>query len=1053
VPASVLLAVSYQETLWDSHQGQPSSTGNYNVMGLTQVEASEIVPATKAQKEADLDAFGDGQKHPAYSAKLLADVDTVNTAVPALHTLDAAAALVKQPASALRSSMQQSVRGGAALLASYERTLHGSLPSDPGAWFAAIAEYDQASDTGTATQFADRVYATIQSGASRTTADGQLVTLTASPSVVPQVPQSRTLAAALTPTPATSTPAPPAASPSADATSPSASATSSAPASSAASAAKPRDLAVAAATPATSTACPQVPSALAGSCTFVAANANNFDQANRPVDGDAIRYIVIHDTEASAASTINSFEDPSAGVAAHYVIAANGAVTQMVPTQDTGIHADNKTVNMHSIGIEHEGYALENGSWFSEQEYESSAELVQYLAKTYSIPLDRDHILGHDDVPYAFDSAATVTTQHVDPGTYWDWGYYLGLLGAPISGDGQAIVGGTVTIAPPYNDSYEPTVTGCVSYTATCSARPANFVYLRTGPSTSDPLIGDSVLSSNQMGSASTNGGDVSDKADYGQTFVVAALSGSWTAIWYGGKEAWFYNPGGAYAFANSNPGQTLVTPVGSAPVQVYGRAYPETSAYPASQSALAATAVQQVNYDLLPYTIPAGQAYTTDGEVISGDYYNYNGSYNASDSTCANTADQCEIIDKSTAGQYYQIRYDHRIGYVLASQVQTITAAAPPVGTYNPISPTRILDTRYGTGTAKAPVKAGKSISVQVEGQHGLPATGVTAVVLNVTATDATATSYVSVYPDGQSVPGVSNLNFTKNETIPNLVVVPVGADGKVDLYNSAGSVALFADMSGYYTSNGSGSKLVPVGPTRILDTRYGTGAPKAQVGAGQRISLQVEGQPGVPATGVTAVVLNVTATRGTATSFVSVFPDGQTGPVSASNLNFTKGETIPNLVIVPVAADGKVDLYNSAGSVDLFADMSGYFTANGSGSGYHTVGPVRVMDTRNGTGVRKGVVGPGGKLVLQLGAGNGVPLKATAAVLNVTVTDATATSLLTVYPDGQSLPGVSNLNFSKGETIPNLVVVPVIDGKVDFTNALGNVQVFADLMGYYTQ
>ena len=930
VPASVLLAVSYQETLWDSHQGQPSSTGNYNVMGLTQVEASEIVPATKAQKEADLDAFGDGQKHPAYSAKLLADVDTVNTAVPALHTLDAAAALVKQPASALRSSMQQSVRGGAALLASYERTLHGSLPSDPGAWFAAIAEYDQASDTGTATQFADRVYATIQSGASRTTADGQLVTLTASPSVVPQ---SRTLAAALTPTPATSTPAPPAASSatsSAPATSPSASATSSASssASSAASAAKPRDLAVAAATPATSTACPQVPSALAGSCTFVAANANNFDQANRPVDGDAIRYIVIHDTEASAASTINSFEDPSAGVAAHYVIAANGAVTQMVPTQDTGIHADNKTVNMHSIGIEHEGYALENGSWFSEQEYESSAELVQYLAKTYSIPLDRDHILGHDDVPYAFDSAATVTTQHVDPGTYWDWdwGYYFGLLGAPISGDGQAIVGGTVTIAPPYNDSYEPTVTGCVSYTATCSARPANFVYLRTGPSTSDPLIGDSVLSSNQMGSASTNGGDVSDKADYGQTFVVAALSGSWTAIWYGGKEAWFYNPGGAYAFANSNPGQTLVTPVGSAPVQVYGRAYPETSAYPASQSALAATAVQQVNYDLLPYTIPAGQAYTTDGEVISGDYYSYNDTYNASDSTCANTADQCEIIDKSTAGQYYQIRYNHRIGYVLASQVQTITAAAPPVGTYNPISPTRILDTRYGTGTAKAPVKAGKSISVQVEGQHGLPATGVTAVVLNVTATDATATSYVSVYPDGQSVPGVSNLNFTKNETIPNLVVVPVGADGKVDLYNSAGSV-------------------------------------------------------------------------------------------------------------------------------DLFADMSGYFTANGSGSGYHTVGPVRVMDTRNGTGVRKGVVGPGGKLVLQLGASNGVPLKATAAVLNVTVTDATATSLLTVYPDGQSLPGVSNLNFSKGETIPNLVVVPVIDGKVDFTNALGNVQVFADLMGYYTQ
>lgn len=97
--------------------------------------------------------------------------------------------------------------------------------------------------------------------------------------------------------------------------------------------------------------------------------------------------------------------------------------------------------------------------------------------------------------------------------------------------------------------------------------------------------------------------------------------------------------------------------------------------------------------------------------------------------------------------------------------------------------------------------------------------------------------------------------------------------------------------------------------------------------VGAGKTISLQVTGRDGVPATGVTAVVLNVTATGPTASSYVTAYPDGQSRPAAGSNLNFTKGETIPNLVIVRVGSDGKVDLYNNAGSVNLVADLQGYF------------------------------------------------------------------------------------------------------------------------------
>jgi hypothetical protein len=235
-------------------------------------------------------------------------------------------------------------------------------------------------------------------------------------------------------------------------------------------------------------------------------------------------------------------------------------------------------------------------------------------------------------------------------------------------------------------------------------------------------------------------------------------------------------------------------------------------------------------------------------------------------------------------------------------------------------------MDTRNGTGVAKAPVGAGKTVSLQVAGVNGVPAAGVTAVVLNVTATGATANSIVTVYPDGETRPGTSNLNFTKGETIANLVVVPVGADGKVDFYNVAGSVNLVADLSGYYSAAGAG--FAPLGPVRVMDTRSGTGVAKAPVGAGKTVSLQVTGVDGVPASGVTAVVLNVTATGATANSIVTVYPDGETRP-GTSNLNFSKGETIPNLVVIPVGADGKVDFYNVAGSVNLVADLFGYYRA----------------------------------------------------------------------------------------------------------------------------
>ncbi len=392
----------------------------------------------------------------------------------------------------------------------------------------------------------------------------------------------------------------------------------------------------------------------------------------------------------------------------------------------------------------------------------------------------------------------------------------------------------------------------------------------------------------------------------------MAALQGAWTAIWYEGQQAWFYNPGGQYAVANGNTAQATVMPrAGATAIPVYGRAYPSPSSYPAILNSVSQEPDQQLTP--LSYKIPAGQSYLAAAQVPGTYFYTENYDQSA-------PGDHTLVTDTGTV--YYPIRYNHRIAFVMASDVQVVPVAMPPRSTYVPDGPARIMDTRNGTGVAKGPVGAGSSVSLQVAGVSGVPASGVTAVVMNVTVTGATAAGYLTVYPDGQPRPGTSSLNFVRGETIPNLVVVPV-VDGKVDFYNSAGTVNVIADLTGYYSVGGS--SFTSAGPTRIMDTRDGTGGIHAPVSAGTSVSLQVGGVAGIPAS-VTAVVMNVTVTGPTAAGYVTVYPDGQPRP-GTSSLNFVTGETIPNLVIVPVV-DGKVDFYNSAGTVNLVADITGYYT-----------------------------------------------------------------------------------------------------------------------------
>jgi hypothetical protein len=403
-------------------------------------------------------------------------------------------------------------------------------------------------------------------------------------------------------------------------------------------------------------------------------------------------------------------------------------------------------------------------------------------------------------------------------------------------------------------------------------------------------------------------------------------------------------------------------------------------------------------------------------------------------------------------------------LGTPKASRLVESLCSAVPAGlgsSYVPLTPVRLLDTRVPVGVPTAtPLGPNQHLTVQITGANGVPATGVTAAILNVTATNPTANSFLTAYPDGTATPLASNVNFAPGQTIPNLVTVPVGANGKIDIFNRNGTVDVVADLSGYYTTSTSGSSLLqPVTPVRVLDTRVPTGVPTATpLGPNQHLSVQIAGANGVPVLNVAAAVLNVTATNATTTSFLTAYPDGTATPL-ASNVNFIAGQTIPNLVIVPVGPDGKVDIFNHAGNVDVVADLSGYYTTSGQGFKFHASTPHRMVDTRNGTGVASGQVaplGPGGVFGLPLtdtnGTGNAGPFGSAAAlVLNVTVTGPTAGGFLTVYPSGVSRPLSSNLNFTANETIPNAVVTPVNGSSINFFNLAGQTQLVVDVSGYF--
>ncbi|MFI6347958.1 N-acetylmuramoyl-L-alanine amidase [Streptomyces sp. NPDC050560] len=580
VPESVLLGLAHEESGWVAHKGY-SADGGWGLMNLT-----DVTPAMVA-------------KGPAGTAGR-ADADKA-AARPSAHTLRTAAGLTGLSADELRTDTRANIRGGAALLASYQKQLGHATSDDPADWTGALAKYSGRSDRKSAASFVRGVFDTLRKGDRlRAGGDGS-VSLSAAPSAKPADKQLDTMGLRA-----------PAAAPAADC---------------------PSDM----------------------SCDFVPAAAENYQAAHRPANGVKISEIVIHTTEESYEDTIKGFQTPGQASAQYVMRSSDGAVTQMVANTDVAFGDGNYWSNLHSVQIEHEGYSARGADWYSDAAYQQTADLVKYLADKYGVPLDRQHVVGHDNVPAPTDDG--IADQHWDPGYAWDWARFMTMLGAPAAEGAHGVgeTGTAVTIAPGFDDN-EQTYTVCpeddpTGATTECGplSGPSNSLFVRSAPADDAPLLLDPTVHPDaDAGTDRVN--DWTTTVQEGQQFVVAGQDGDWTAIWFDGQKGWFKNPGGKNTVPA--PDARIVTAAGDDPAPVYGTAYPEASEYPDGLSPSAQKPLTAKNY-----AIPTGQAYVAAQPPAQADDF-----FPAND-----TREETVVPGAAT---YYTVQFNHRYIQVDAADV-----------------------------------------------------------------------------------------------------------------------------------------------------------------------------------------------------------------------------------------------------------------------------------------------------------------------------------------------------------------------------------------------
>lgn len=409
-------------------------------------------------------------------------------------------------------------------------------------------------------------------------------------------------------------------------------------------------------------------------------------------------------------------------------------------------------------------------------------------------------------------------------------------------------------------------------------------------------------------------------------------------------------------------------------------------------------------------------------------------------------------------------------------SPVQAAACTLCGGGEFHPLPPVRIFDSRpvspindvapAGAKALAAPEPA--TFNIGLVGLGGIPADSaqVLAVVVNITVTEPTANGYLEAYGTGAQPAGghTSIINFVPNQTVPNVAIVRPGSGGTltIGLYGQSGTANVIVDVFGWFSTSTytgtDGARLIPTTPSRILDTRDGTGRPSVTpLGPKETMELQIRGADGVSPTvtdvvpdspQVTGVLLNmvgITTEAGGKATYLSLLPEATAPGVdpTTSNVNLAAGVIKANLVFVPVGADGKVRIFNYQGQTQVVADVVGYMRGGAvetsrKGRVVPLTSPYRTFDTRqaNFGGV---ALGPGqaedwsyvdfaSSVFIgsaSVGPQLGVIGNLTSAELKRQYPSQVAQSYLTAYPSDAARPTSSNLNSIENVAVPNMAVL----------------------------
>ncbi len=400
----------------------------------------------------------------------------------------------------------------------------------------------------------------------------------------------------------------------------------------------------------------------------------------------------------------------------------------------------------------------------------------------------------------------------------------------------------------------------------------------------------------------------------------------------------------------------------------------------------------------------------------------------------------------------------------VASAAVRAPLASAEPIGsntgTYYPVASARLLDTRTGTGAPLAKLGPGGQIDLAIAGHGGVPATGVNAVVLNVTVTNPTAGSFLTVWPEGVNRPTASSLNFVAGWTGANMVTVGLGATGEVSIFNAGGTVDVIADLVGFYAADdsmmgtlGSGAHYYPTDPFRAFDTREDLGF---RIPAGGYLELWFNFAEFEPY--ARALAVNVTAVDAVGAGFLTAYA-GSSVPL-ASTLNYTAGGVVPNMAVVPLAPCELCPIEQAGWpafrvytpvAAHIIVDVMGSFEIAEIDEGlrFSPNTPERIVDSRIPQGL-PGALGADSTGTVTV-PGSIAAEETFGVALNVTAVTPTANGYVSVWPGGDR-PLVSSLNTAPGQTLPNSVYTLIsVDSGFNVYNAAGTTHLVADVVGTF--